>query len=167
MSASQRFLQDFTARSNTLDADSQDKILQKALERRDLRVNLYSTSHGGKRNLNIVMETFDWRSPKTHFQKRKSRLRMRVISNRCDENRRPDKWRGGWGLGGGEHFYTDALLKTFETPRGRHRLLKWGPRNLLTYTDTDNPWIWSVWIKKTIGFVSNRLTCTCIMLGLN
>ena len=58
MSAYQRFLQDFTARSNTLDADSQDKILQKALERRNLRVNLYSTSHGGKRNLNIVMETF-------------------------------------------------------------------------------------------------------------
>ena len=44
---------------------------------------------------------------------------MRVISNRCNENRRPDKWRGGWGI-----YYIDALLKTFETPRGRHRLLK-------------------------------------------
>jgi len=43
---------------------------------------LYSTSHGGKRNLNIVMETLIDVHQTLAFKREKIRLRARVIGNR-------------------------------------------------------------------------------------
>ena len=67
------------------------KILQNAFERRYLRVNIYSTSNGGKRNLNTVMETFHWHPPKTYFPKEKKFVWGRVwlvTAVRCGSSRR-------------------------------------------------------------------------------
>ena len=68
-----------------------EKILQNAFERRHLRVNIYSTSNGGKRNFNIVMETFHWHPPKTYFPKEKKLVWGRVqlvTAVRCGSSRR-------------------------------------------------------------------------------